>query len=191
MIDKTLIFLKDELNAYVKLKQSVTTDVVFISSLVKQSGEKDLADNSLGMMVVSIEEERMFRSQAPMQVQTGNTWALSNPELKLNLFVLLCANYTSHTEALKQLSNAMLYFQGHTSFDNQTYPALGDDIERITTELYALNFEQQNQLWASLGAKYMPSVLYKVRMLFLNDNVTQQTSTSINRLDKGFAGNRE
>ena len=35
--------------------------------------------------------------------------------------------------------------------------------------MYSLNFEEQNQLWGSLGAKYMPSVLFKIRTIGIVD----------------------
>ena len=38
-------------------------------------------------------------------------------------------------------------------------------IEKLIVEMISLTFEQQNHMWGTLGAKYLPSVLYKVRML--------------------------
>ena len=32
-----------------------------------------------------------------------------------------------------------------------------------------MTFEQQNHLWASLGAKYMPCVMYKVGIMAIQD----------------------
>jgi hypothetical protein len=32
-----------------------------------------------------------------------------------------------------------------------------------------MTFEQQNNLWAAIGAKYMPSVLFKIRTLTFID----------------------
>ena len=64
---------------------------------------------------------------------------------------------------------------GTSFFDKADYPDL-DPIEYLIVELYSLSFEQQNQLWASLGGKYMPSVVYKVRLVVI---------------DKGFMGAKE
>ena len=36
--------------------------------------------------------------------------------------------------------------------------------------MYTLNFEQINHLWSILGAKYLPSVLYKVRQLTIEED---------------------
>jgi hypothetical protein len=39
----------------------------------------------------------------------------------------------------------------------------------IKAELYTLSFEQINYLWASLGGKQMPFVMYKLRLVAITD----------------------
>jgi hypothetical protein len=46
---------------------------------------------------------------------------------------------------------------------------LDPGIIKLIVELYTLNFEQQNHLWGFLGAKYMPSVMYKARLLSIQE----------------------
>ncbi|HXS15683.1 MAG TPA: Pvc16 family protein, partial [Polyangiaceae bacterium] len=45
------------------------------------------------------------------------------------------------------------------------------DIKELSVELYTMNFEQVNHLWSTLGGKYMPSVLYKVRNLSISEHL--------------------
>ena len=40
-------------------------------------------------------------------------------------------------------------------------------------ELYTMNFEQVNHLWSTLGGKYLPSVLYKMKMIVISDEANQ------------------
>ena len=42
-------------------------------------------------------------------------------------------------------------------------------IERLTVELQSLGYEQINQIWAFIGGKHLPSAIYKVRMVALQD----------------------
>jgi hypothetical protein len=42
-------------------------------------------------------------------------------------------------------------------------------IEKIIFKLHHLTFEQQNNLWASLGTKYLPNVVFQVRVLSFFD----------------------
>jgi hypothetical protein len=190
MVDKALFFLRQELNSYLKLK---TGDInkVNLSAIVNQAGHSVIPDTSIGMMLVNIEEEKMYRSQSPQTIMKNGQYSFANPELKLNLYVLFSANHTDHHEALRLISYIVQFFQGQNVFENQQSPQLGDSIEMLMADLHSLTFEQQNQLWASLGAKYMPSVVYKIRMIIINEKISNNVMPAITSVDKAFGGNRE
>ncbi|HEU4717589.1 MAG TPA: DUF4255 domain-containing protein [Bacteroidia bacterium] len=190
MVDKALYFLRQELNSYLKLKTGDDNKVT-LTAIVDQSGRTVVPDNSIGMMAVNVEEERMYRSQAPQTVISNGQYAFANPELKLNIYVLFAGNHTDHREALVLLSYVIQFFQAKNVFDNQESPQLGDAIEKLIVDLFSLSFEQQNQLWASLGAKYMPSVVYRMRMLIINEKLATSVMPAITEIDNAFAGNRE
>ena len=48
--------------------------------------------------------------------------------------------------------------------------------ELPVVDLFSLNFEQVNHLWSTLGGKYMPSVLYKIRQVTIDENLTVSES---------------
>jgi len=50
-------------------------------------------------------------------------------------------------------------------FTPSNTPSLDPKIEKLSVEMVNLSTEKLNNLWATLGAKYIPSVLYKLRML--------------------------
>ncbi len=54
-----------------------------------------------------------------------------------------------------------------TLFIQLLLPKLDPKTERLVIELYSANFGQLNHLRAMHGVKYMPSILYKVRMLMI------------------------
>ena len=84
----------------------------------------------------------------------------------VNVYVLFVANMDDYVEALKALSLVIAFFQNRFVFQ---VAGNGDAASRIVFELYSLTFEQQNHLWASLGAKYMPSVMYKASIVEIRD----------------------
>lgn len=177
MLDKAIGFLQnrivtDQFNGEVP-------EPVVKGSIFNEKGEPLIGAGIVGLMISNIEEERIFKVQVQKQKRTDNDIEVANPEIKLNLYILVAANpganAGSYDAALKRLSEVITYFQGTTFFDKTDYPDL-DPIEYLIVELYSLSFEQQNQLWASLGAKYMPSVVYKVRLVVI---------------DKGFLGSKE
>ena len=92
--------------------------------------------------------------------------------VELNLCVLFIAHSSEYTTALRDLSDVVSFFQANPVFDGQKYPTLNSSvlqpdrkpwqlIDRLSFSLHPLSFEQQNNLWSMLGAKYMPSVVYK------------------------------
>lgn len=190
MIDKALNFLKQELNEYLKLKTGVDKKVD-LSAIVAQNGTTVVADHTIAMMMVSVEEEKMMRGVAPQTILNNGKYSFANPELKLNLYVLFASHHDDHYEALKMLSHVVQFFQGKHVFDNKESPQLGEQIEEIAVDLYTLNFEQQNQLWASVGAKYMPSVLYRVRLVVINEKIPTTITPAISGIEAAFAGGTE
>jgi hypothetical protein len=81
----------------------------------------------------------------------------------------------------------LTYFQSHPAFTPDEFPALDPGIEKLVVELQSLNFEQLNQIWAFIGGKHLPSVIYKVRMVALQDQVqkTVQPPLTILQTDLG------
>ena len=66
----------------------------------------------------------------------------------------------------------MQFFQFQHVFTPITHPALDPRIQKVIVDLCTLNFEQINHLWSTLGGKYIPSVLYKVRQLTIDEDLT-------------------
>lgn len=190
MIDKALTFLRDELNFYLKSKTKDNDDKVDLSAVVDPKGNVKIEAKTVGLSLINVEEERTFRTQLPVTKAVDGNIAFYNPDLKLNLYILLAANHNEHKEALILLSYVIMFFQSHNVFDSNKYPQLGD-INKLVVELNSLTFEQQNQLWASLGAKYMPSVVFKVRMLVVQEQAANSVSPGIRSIDSQFAGGIE
>jgi len=167
LINNALSLLEAELNVYLNHLTGAPEEGE--SKLELTAGFTTTGDpkfSNLGMLLVNIEEERVHKTQTPYRINsTGNPERL-NPEIKLNLHVLFAANFSSdHSEALKFVGYVVEFFQGKTVFTRQNTPAMDPSIEKLVVELQTLTFEQQNHLWGTLGGKYMPSVLYKIRLL--------------------------
>jgi Pvc16 N-terminal domain len=180
MIHQVFQFLADQLNGYLRKR---VDDPVHYTHFVEMlpAGDAVTNDHAVRMILVNVEEEKVFRSQQPTIRMVNSQTEYLAPEVKLNLYILFSAHYsgTTYKDALQAISYIILFFQSHGSFTNLAYPALGTSIEHLNIELHSLNFEQQNQIWASLGDKYKPSVMYKVRMLVLQDTETEKSMPAI------------
>ena len=167
MLDTALKFLKDELNTYLLTQTGSDSIKVEMSKLVDEAGKYAFELDTIAVSIINIEEERIFKSQLPERIYTNGQHVVLEPELKLNLHVLFAANFKVYDQALKYISYVLTYFQSHPSFTSVEYPALDPSIEKLTTELQSLSYEQLNQVWAFIGGKQLPSVIYKVRMVSL------------------------
>ncbi len=174
MIDKALEVLKKEIHDYlVRLPElNVTSEtVVHITPIVKFNGDIAVPDNSLGLTLVNVEEERMVKSRQATTLTSEGQVSHLNPAIKLNLYVLITANFNKYSTGLGFLSGAIRFFQGKNVFNPQNTPGLDQSIEKLIAELFTLSFEQQNHIWGALGAKYLPSVMYKIRMLTIQETL--------------------
>ena len=126
-------------------------------------------EDQIGVTLVNVEEERALKSQLPQSVYADGRRVVLEPELKLNLQLLFAANFKQYDQGLRQLSLVLTFFQVHTVFTAERYPGLDPRIQRLGVDLISLSFEQLNQLWAFVGAKQLPSALYRVRLVALQD----------------------
>lgn len=182
MIDKALTLLNGQLNAFLNARMGVSgTDRVAIGPV--PDANKDASPvNPLTLSLVRVEEERVVKTQTATRKRDGQVEDIQ-PDIKLNLFVLLACHGTSYADALKFLSTAVTFFQTRPVFDQANSPGLDPAIDRLLVEMYSQSFEEQNQLWGALSVRYLPSVLYRVRMLIIQEGAPTRTAPGILELE--------
>lgn len=186
MIRTALEFLSDELNLYLKRKDPTNfgnVDAVVLSGLMKPDGTFALPTNQgdenfkVILTLINLEEDRITDSQTYYQ-RVNDRIQVVNPPINLNAYVLFSVLATNYLTALRLLSYVISFFQSNTVFDSVQYPQMNAKVEatnpwqkvgKLLVNLHPVTFEQQNNLWAALGAKYMPSVIYKIRTISFTD----------------------
>lgn len=173
MIDKALKFLTEEMNIYLDLQNggNLGDQLIVLTNVANDSGGWAIPSQKLGVSLINIEEEKVFKDQQTNFRNAAGEFEQYNPEIKLNLYMLVCANFVSengddkYEQGLKQLSRVVSCFQGKNVFTPDNTPSMDPGLKKLIVELYSYSFEQQYNFWTILGAKYLPSVLYKVRLL--------------------------
>lgn len=175
MIHFALQALVSELDAYVKRTFDLNDSqpVVLLTALAAPDGSV-LADtlNKLCLTLVNLEQETTLRNGATgrtQEVGTGLAYTRANPAIRLNLRVVLAANFSDYTESLKFLSAAISFFQRKNVLTPQNTPALDQQLDKLIVELETVNTQDWSFLWGMLGTKCLPAVVYKVRMLTLQE----------------------
>lgn len=176
MINETLKFISDEVNNYLSLKLGLNTDPRLVLGNISRALDNDTTGtNSLSnkaiLSLVNVEEDRLAKlPENFVKTEAGITY--KNPPTCLNLYILFAVNRTEYSDSLKWLAFIIQFFQYQNVFTRISHPALDAGIEKLIVDLYTLNFEQINHLWSTMGGKYIPSVLYKVRQISIDDNAT-------------------
>lgn len=170
MIDKALEVIVGQVNGFLeRQKQTLQGQKIALSNLVDAHGALSIETDSLGLCLVNIEEERVVKAQVATRKGSDGQIISVNPDIKLNLYVLFAANFTDYKTGLSHLSAVVRFFQSTNVFTHQNVPGMDVGIEKLAVDLHSLSFEQQNHLWGSLGAKYIPSVLYKIRLVTIQE----------------------
>lgn len=188
MIDTALVFLQRQLNIYLhtKLDPPPSGDAIVllnISQLSEASGGGNNNNQQLNayMTLVNVEEDRIRKSQENY-VKSDTGVMYKNPQVFLNLYVLFSVNLGTYTEALRRLSLIIQFFQNKNVFDTLNSPSLDPQIDKLIVDLFSMSFEQLNHLWGILGGKYLPSVLYKIRQVTVDENALQGESGFIREI---------
>jgi hypothetical protein len=171
MIHLALQHIVGELNDYLNLRSpSLSPDRVLLGNLFDLTGNSNPnASQKVVASLVNVQEDPVYHSVERFEKRADGKAELVRPEVRVNLFFLFVANISEYDEALKTLEHVMSYFQANHVFNYSTIPSLAEQEGRLVFELYSMTFEQQNHLWATLGSKYQPSVMYKVGLLGIRD----------------------
>lgn len=204
MIDVALEFLTQQVNDYLSLKSLPdvgTGPEIVLTNVAAEDGNWAIPPKTLGLSLINIEEDRVNMDQTFTHRNVSGDIESYNPEIKLNLYVLVSANFAAgdaggstnttgvYAEGLKQLSYVISFFQGKYVFTTENSPTLNPTIKKLIVELYSSSFEQQYNFWTVVGAKYLPSVLYRVRMLVYQEHRVQDQGAPITSIDLQTSGN--
>lgn len=169
MLDVALRFLQDELNGSLALKTGSDAVKVLLTKVADETGKYAFAVDHIACSVVNIEEERVLKAQLPQSITRGGLQVATGPPLALNLHLLFAAHFTHYDQALNYLALILAFFQSRPAFTAEEYPALEPELGKLTMELLTLNYEQLNQIWAFVGARHLPSVMYRLRLITLQE----------------------
>lgn len=188
MLDRVLEFFASELNAYFQARTGIADETVVPGMVVNENGRYAIKDDNIGATIINIEEEGILKTQSPeVRYQQGQQVQVE-PQLKLNLFILFAANYRHYDQALKHLSLVLGFFQANRVFTRERFAGLDPEIERLTTDLQTLNYDQLNQIWAFIGGKHLPSIVYRVRLLSIQDGSVTRVQPPLTIIDTRAGG---
>src|SRR5690606_38823871 len=191
MISEAAIFIKDEVQRYLISRSVVSEEQVVLGNIALLESLEVMADK-LVISVVNIEEEATLKNgQNYLKNPIRNNVESIQPPVYLNLYMLFSATLSSsdnnnidisYQSALSRISHLIEFFQSKKVFTLQNSPNFSptsmqtDEVNyyelRLIPELFTLSFEQINHLWGSLGGKQSPFVLYKIRLVKIQGQIS-------------------
>lgn len=181
MIYASLSCLTEDINEYFRSKLKINEEKIVLSGLVNQDGSVAInGENKVVVTLVNIEKETVNN----IGQKSSNAFGNSAAPLTINVYILFSAyfNSSNYPEALRFLSYIIAYFQHKSVFTKSNTPGLHPKIDKLIFELSDMNPDKMSNIWSTLGAKYMPSVLYKMRMLTFDESVIREFRPSISKL---------
>jgi hypothetical protein len=160
-----------ELNQFLKRAFDRSEDMVVVSNILEQDGTvASHIDNKVVVFLTNIEKEAVPNSLPQPGVIGGSRTVVGNVPLHLNLYLMFAAYFSgsNYPEALKSISTTMRFFQMNPVFGHQNTPDLDRRIDRLALDVENLDIPQLSNLWGILSTRYLPSVMYKVRMVTID-----------------------
>ena len=171
MIFNALHTVTGKLNDFIKTRYRTSENLVELSNVLEQDGTLTLKEtNKLIVSLINIERESKLNA-IPRNLEKGLGVQKSvNAPISINLYIIFIALSSGqhYPNALKLLSAVIEFFQSNSFIDHNNTPQLDAQIDKLTFEIMNLDMQALSNLWSALGCKYMPSVVYKVRMVSID-----------------------
>lgn len=186
MIFQVLPAIVVEINKFLKSVHNLTEDKVVLCNIVNADGSIAIQEpDKIILTMAGIEPERSKSETGGYVTTPKGNFTRVKPPISVNIYMLFSAYFTTenYTEGLKFLTSTIAFFQSRGGvFTPQNTPALGASVERLVAELVPLEFRDISNLWGSLGAKYLPSVLFRLKTLTIEHLMPTPEIPAINKI---------
>lgn len=164
MINESLSLLSGALNSYLKSSLQINEECALVSNLIHLDGtpSEDIS-NKMIFCLVNIDFDPKG-AQLGFNRVPGNSIEIDNSTQQMNIYVLMAANFKVYQESLKFLSETITFFHSHPVFTSANSANMPSHLNKIIVEIVKTDFETSHHIWQSLGANYLPSIIYKLRI---------------------------
>ncbi len=186
MIYETLQILQEQLENYF-VEVGLGKIIALENIALWESGSEDATklDGKVVLTLIKLEEETTLKNTSNYKIKNGKT-EYRNPPVHLNLYLLISANCDTYDKSLRSISKVIQFFQGKKLFTstntvyNRTNVAFDVfDYFKFIMELYTPSIEELNQVWGMLGGRQLPSVMYRIQLIQLEQDKKLLTSEVI------------
>lgn len=168
MIHAAVRCLAGELNEFFGRTLTSAEEVVVVSNLLGPDGAlaPDVS-NKIVLFLTAIERDTVTQ-RAPDQA--GRAFLGGGP-MFLNIYLMAAANFTgrNYPDALRLISLLIGFFHERPMFDHQNSPGMDESIDKLILDIENTPPPVMSNIWGVLGGRYLPSVLYRVRVVAIDN----------------------
>jgi Pvc16 N-terminal domain len=191
MFDQVIQVIAAELNrSIIDSDNTLPGDNVKIARLNEVENSEN--SKSVVLSMIHFEMENALRNQ-PVHRKSGNNIELKEPPVFINTYMMAASSYSDYGTQLTMLNYAMEFFQSKPYLDQYNLHMQNElpwpvKVEKVIFEWHNLDFDKLNQIWSLNGGKYVPSFLYKVRMMVVEktENATMAPAVKDIRFDSSI-----
>ncbi|VFQ45369.1 DUF4255 domain-containing protein [Desulfoluna butyratoxydans] len=186
MLHHAMQHITASLNRYLRGRFDLPQDVAVMSGILDQDGAVETQiHNKLVVSLVNLEKEQVPAAFIRESSRETGLTSIGFPPIHLNAYLLVSAYFpgSNYAEALKFISYAALFFQGNPVFTRENSPDLEGDIEKIVMDIENLNLRDLSSLWSVVSGRYLPSIVYKMRIITLDSRGIGKQVTELSGTD--------
>jgi hypothetical protein len=182
MINKALQFTNDVLDQFLKNRFGLDDSKSLLNTLIEASGSLPQSNqNKVVISLINIEKETTKPYYVRHQKTGNGNFSEISPAERYNLDILISSNFDDYNETLKFLNAVILFFQVNPVLDATSFSTIPPGLAKLDFEIEKITYHQMQSLWTAMGAKYQPSVIYKMRLVTIQgDETTGFTPASSN-----------
>ncbi|WP_185231385.1 DUF4255 domain-containing protein [Teredinibacter franksiae] len=164
MIGDAIAYIRREVRDYLGV-----TDTEVSSGPLHDLSGRDL-NPGVRIALVNVGAEPTLRNTSHVKRSLSGQNQYLEPPVFVNCHLMFAFDFSSYQSNLIRLSDTIEFFQQKPFFEPENarvenpFPA---GLGRLVFDMCSMDFEQLNHLWGILGGAYIPSVLYKVRLIRL------------------------
>ena len=174
MIDTALQFTASSVDQFIRNKFGLDESKVLTNNIIEADGAMPKSNqNKLVISLINIIQETNKQYYNRNQRLSNGSFSDIQPAERYNIDILLSSSFDDYKETLKFLNAGILFFQSYPAIDSSSFSNLPEGINRLEYDIEKISFFEMHNLWSAMGAKYMPSVIYRMRLITVqSDNTT-------------------
>ena len=167
-IRNVLEIIQNLANEYMQNLHKRSDGWVVLTNLVDHQGSlNEMTRDKVVMSLYNITHETVVSTFTAAKPGIAGGFAIVQPPLYIDLHLVFLANFigNGYSEGLAAISRIISYFQRNPFFTHDNAPGLDPSVDKVRLEFTSLGAVDVNYVLGMLGARYLPSVFYKLRLI--------------------------